>query len=107
MRRAAAILNGRSSDDWSVGIGIVLHRGRYREAEQVRRVLPGELADVVGREAVELRPEELLGVGPGAVLVGVVGLEADVVDAYAVALLQPRAVLDGAEPEVALQHLGR
>ena len=77
------------------------------KSNSARRVLPRELADVVGGEAVELVAEDRLGVGPGAVLVRVVGLEADVVDADAVALLEPRPVLDGAEPEVALQHLGR
>src|SRR5215212_373994 len=51
MRRAAAILNRRSS----VRIGVILHRSGHREVEQCRRVLPGELAHVVGGEAGELR----------------------------------------------------
>ena len=77
------------------------------KSNRLRRVLPGELAHVVGGEAADLRVQDLLGVGPGAVLVRVVGLEQHVVDADAVALLEPGRVVDGAEPEVALQHLAR
>src|SRR5215207_880556 len=101
IRRAAAILNGRS-----VRIRVLLHRHRHGEVEETRCVLPGELAHVVGGEPDELLAQELLRVGPGAVLVRVVGLEADVLEADPVPLLEAGAVLDGTEPEVALQHLG-
>ena len=54
----------------------------------------------------DLVVEQGLGVGPGRVGVRVVGLDQDVVDADAVALLETGRVVDRAEPEVALQHLG-
>ncbi len=48
-----------------------------------------------------------LGVGPGAVAVGVVDLHHDVVDPDGVAGVDRRRVVDGAEPEAAAQHVGR
>ena len=51
------------------------------------------------------RCEQLVGVGPGAVLVRVVGLEQHVVDADEVALLETGRIVDRAEPEVALHDL--
>jgi len=49
-------------------------------AEQTRRVLPRDLADLVVGEAGQGHPLRGLGVGPGGVGVGVVGLHHDVVD---------------------------
>ena len=49
----------------------------------------------------------LLGVGPGRIGVRVVALHHDVVDADDVALCDGRRVVNGAEPEVAPQHLTR
>ena len=48
-----------------------------------------------------------LGVGPGRVGVGVVALHHDVVDADPWRMRDDRGVVDGAEPEVAAQHLAR
>ena len=60
----------------------------------------------VGDVAPVLLDDEL-GVGPGAVAVGVVDLDHDVLDADAVAGVDRRRVVDRAEPEVAPQHVGR
>ena len=57
-----------------------------------------------------MAPEALdhrLGIGPGAVPVGVVDLHHDVLHPYGVAGLDGRGVVDGAEPEVATQHVRR
>ena len=82
-------------------------RGREWLPEQTSRVLVADLGDPVGRECAEDVVEELLAVGPGAVAVRVVGLEHDVVDADGVTRGDRRRVVDRAEPEVAVQHLGR
>ena len=72
-----------------------------------RGVLAGELADLVSGEIAEPVVEQELDVGPSGVGVGVVALDHDVVDADAVTKRERRRVVDGAEPEVALQHLAR
>ena len=61
---------------------------------------------VVGERAPGLG-QHALGVGPRRVGVGVVALHHDVVDADDVALRHGGRVVDGAEPEVAPQHLAR
>src|SRR3954452_5181323 len=75
--------------------------------EQLRRVAPRPALDLVAREAADLRPHDLLRVGPRAVLMGIVRLQQDVIDPDAVALLEAGDVVDGAEPAVALHHLAR
>src|SRR5205807_8993970 len=58
----------------------------------------------------DVTPEALdhgLGIGPGAVSVGKIDLHHDVVDSDGVAGVDGRRVVDGAEPEVAAQHVGR
>ena len=69
------------------------------------RVAPRDPLDVGRREPADLVGDELLGVRPGRVAVRVVALDHDVVDADDVALDERRRVLDGAEVEVAPEHL--
>ena len=85
-----------------------LSGGRQRVAEDPGRVLVGDRRDLgVGQDpAVDLL-EHGLGVGPGAVAVRVVGLEADVLDADDVPGRDRRRVVDRAEPEVAAQDVAR
>src|SRR5688572_6138755 len=97
----------RSGRTGSVRLRIRLHRCRYRVVEQPRGVLPRELADVVGREVADLLVQDLLAVGPRAVLVRVVRLEQHVVDADAVAMVESGRIVDRAEPEVAAEDLAR
>ena len=78
-----------------------------RVAEQPRRVARRHHAQLVVGKVPERLLEHGLGVGPGRVGVGVVALHHDVVDADAVAQLDDRRVVDGAEPEVAAQDLAR
>src|SRR5579871_406845 len=78
---------------------------RQRMAEQPRRVLVGHLAHLVVGHAREAVGEQLLGVGPGRVGVGVVDLDHDVVDADPLTRAERRGVVDHAEPEVALHRL--
>src|SRR5436190_13583515 len=61
---------------------------------------------VVGDVTPQLLDHEL-GVGPRAVAVGIVGLHHDVLHADAVARDDGRRIVDGAEPEIALHHVGR
>src|SRR5690348_6851892 len=104
MRRAAAIRQ-RMSFSRSVSacslmselLRIGLHLGRDGVAEEAGRVLPGQLADVAGGEVADLVAQDRLRVGPRAVLVGVVGLEEDVVDTDAVPLVEAARVVDRAE----------
>src|ERR1700722_1092334 len=77
-----------------------------RVAEETGRVLAAHGPQLVHREMAPYLSHQLLGVGPRAVTVGVVGLEHDVVDPDAVAGVDGRGVIDRAEPEVALEHIG-
>src|SRR5579862_8684107 len=74
--------------------------------EQVRRVLPCDLAHFGRREVAQAVDRTQLGVGPGGVGVRVVALEADVVDADVFAQRHRRRDVDRAEPEVAAQRVG-
>src|SRR6478752_6865833 len=72
MRRAAEMRH-RMSFSSAIGsrsvmsepLGVGLHLGGHRVPEQRRRVLPRELADVVGGEVADLVAQDGLGVGPG------------------------------------------
>ena len=77
-----------------------------RVTEQLRRILVTDLRDLVGRKLAKDVGEDALRIGPGAVAVGIVGLEHDVVDADGLASDQRGRVIDGAEPEVLPQHVG-
>ena len=75
-------------------------------AEQTGRVLAAHGPQLVLGEMAPHLSHQLLGVGPRAVAVRVVGLEHDVVDPDAVAGVDGRGVVERAEPEVALQQVG-
>src|SRR6185437_1391384 len=91
----------------SVGIGVLLDGDGDGVAVEHRSVLPGDLPDGVRRQVADLPVDHRLGVRPGGVDVGVVGLQQHVLGADAVDGAEGGGVLDGAEPEVPLQHLGR
>ena len=87
--------------------GSCLHRVGHRVAVERGRVLPGDLAD----PSSAADPPISRSITPGCPATSSRSagsrLEQDVVDADAVAHRERRRVLDRAEPEVALQHLGR
>ena len=66
-----------------------------------------DLRDFVAGQLAQRSARELLGVGPRRVGVRVVAFEHDVVDADAVANFDCGRIIDGAEPEVAAEDLGR
>ena len=67
---------------------------------EVSRVLEADLADRGGRQVLELLPDEGLGVGPGTVVVGIVGFDHHPVFADDVEQAERGRVLDRREPEV-------
>jgi uncharacterized membrane protein YraQ (UPF0718 family)/YHS domain-containing protein len=77
-----------------------------RPAEQSGGVLVGQLAELVGGQVAPAPADDLLGVGPSGVAVGIVDLHHDVIDADPVAGVDGGRVVDRAEPEVPGQHLG-
>src|SRR5438309_11146225 len=79
---------------------------RQREAIQLRRVLAAHLPELGGGDVAPIPVEHVLGVGPGAVTMGIVDLHHDVVDADHMAQADRRWIVDGAEPEVAAQDIG-
>src|ERR1044072_2244249 len=80
-----------------------LQFGRNWMTEQVRRVLPRDLAHLGGREVAQAVGRAQWRVGPRGVGVRVVALETDVADADVLAQRHRRRDVDRAEPEVAAQ----
>src|SRR3954466_3071419 len=90
----------------SVGVRVTLNGFGHRVPEEASGVLPGDLLDVLGREALERLTDDLLRVRPGAVEMRVVGLEQEMVDADAVTQDEGRRIFQGSQVEVTLPDLG-
>src|SRR5262245_47461261 len=80
---------------------------RERVTEELSGIEMRHHPQLVGGDVPPELLDDGLGLGPGAVAVGIVGLHHDVLDADAVARVDRRRVVDRAEPEVALQRLSR
>src|SRR5580700_1567899 len=82
------------------------HVGEWVAVER-SRVLAAHRAQFAGGHVSPCPLDDHLRVGPAGVAVGIVDLHHDVLDTDAMPGVYRRWVVEGAEPEVALHHLGR
>ena len=116
-RDASAHLRAPSST--SLGLLRSLERQKFRRrclgqanlgqgmAVEMRRIFMGDHADLVGRKIPEHVLHDLLGIGPGPVAVGIVGLEENIFDPDSVTGGDGGRIVNHAEPEITTQGLAR
>src|ERR1035437_4239757 len=106
LRRAKAEVHvGRLGAQGAGGCLILGDVDKGVEGEDARRVLVGDLCDVLWRQSVELRRQGLWPQRPGRVRVRVIAFPGDHVDVELVATLEAVGVGDEARDDVLEEHL--